>query len=98
MAYAAALFLLTILIAGLLFIPLVRRIRLRSSPAFSSAPPTKQKARPEESRDPAHSGPGLIEGRVKASSMKTVSEIVDKHPDEVVSVLRRWIRSDDPET
>jgi flagellar M-ring protein FliF len=32
-----------------------------------------------------------IEGQVKASSVKRVSEFVDKHPDESVSILRTWL-------
>ena len=32
-----------------------------------------------------------IEGQVKISSVKRVSEFVDKHPDESVSILRSWL-------
>ena len=32
-----------------------------------------------------------IEGQVKASSIKRVSEFVDKHPEESVSILRNWL-------
>jgi flagellar M-ring protein FliF len=32
-----------------------------------------------------------IEGQVKASSVKRVSEFVDRHPDESVSILRGWL-------
>lgn len=32
-----------------------------------------------------------IEGQVKASSIKRVSEFVDRHPDESVSILRGWL-------
>lgn len=32
-----------------------------------------------------------IEGRVKASSLKKIGEIVDKHPEEAVSILRNWM-------
>lgn len=32
-----------------------------------------------------------IEGQVKASSVKKVSEFVDRHPDESVSILRAWL-------
>ena len=32
-----------------------------------------------------------IEGQVKASSVKLVSEFVDKHPDESISILRSWL-------
>ena len=32
-----------------------------------------------------------IEGQVKASSVKKVSEFVDRHPDESVAILRAWL-------
>jgi len=35
-----------------------------------------------------------IEGRVKASSMKKIGEIIDKHPEEAVAILRTWMYQD----
>lgn len=32
-----------------------------------------------------------VEGRVKASSLRKVGEIVDKHPDEALSIIRNWM-------
>ncbi|EWY35885.1 flagellar M-ring protein FliF [Skermanella stibiiresistens SB22] len=32
-----------------------------------------------------------VEGRVRASSMRKVGEIVDKHPEEAVSIIRSWL-------
>lgn len=32
-----------------------------------------------------------VEGRVKASSVNKVGEIVDKHPDEALSIVRSWL-------
>ncbi len=32
-----------------------------------------------------------VEGRVKASSVKKVGEIVEKHPDEAISIIRSWM-------
>ena len=32
-----------------------------------------------------------VEGRVKASSLRKVGEIVDKNPDEAISILRNWM-------
>lgn len=32
-----------------------------------------------------------VEGQVKASTMKKVGEIVEKHPDEAVSIIRNWM-------
>ncbi|MBP7252443.1 MAG: flagellar M-ring protein FliF [Alphaproteobacteria bacterium] len=34
---------------------------------------------------------GRVEGRVKASSLRKISEIVEKHPEESVAILRNWI-------
>jgi flagellar biosynthesis/type III secretory pathway M-ring protein FliF/YscJ len=38
---------------------------------------------------------GRIKGRVRASSKRAVGDIVAQHPDEAISVLRRWIKSGD---
>ncbi|NBC34553.1 MAG: flagellar M-ring protein FliF [Alphaproteobacteria bacterium] len=35
-----------------------------------------------------------VEGRVRASSLKKVGEIVTKHPEEAVSILRSWMYQD----
>lgn len=35
-----------------------------------------------------------VEGRVKASSLKRVSEIVDKHPEESLAILRSWLHTE----
>jgi len=32
-----------------------------------------------------------VEGRVRASSLKKISEIVDKHPEQAVAILRTWL-------
>jgi len=35
-----------------------------------------------------------VEGRVKASSLRKVGEIVEKHPEEAVSIIRNWINQE----
>ena len=35
-----------------------------------------------------------VEGRVRASSLKKISEIVDKHPEQAVTILRNWLYQD----
>jgi flagellar M-ring protein FliF len=35
-----------------------------------------------------------VEGRVKASSVKLVGEIVDKHPEESLAIVRGWLHSE----
>ena len=37
---------------------------------------------------------GQVEGRVAASSLKKVSEIVEKHPEEALSIVRSWMYQD----
>jgi flagellar M-ring protein FliF len=32
-----------------------------------------------------------VEGRVKASSLRKIGEIVDKHPEEALNILRSWL-------
>jgi flagellar M-ring protein FliF len=36
-----------------------------------------------------------VEGRVKASSIRKISEIVDKHPEEALSIIRFWMYADE---
>ena len=35
-----------------------------------------------------------VDGRVKASSVKRVGEIVDKHPEESLAIVRGWLHSE----
>lgn len=35
-----------------------------------------------------------VEGRVKASSLRKISEIIDGHPDEALSIIRTWLYQD----
>ncbi|HUZ72628.1 MAG TPA: flagellar basal-body MS-ring/collar protein FliF [Stellaceae bacterium] len=37
---------------------------------------------------------GQVEGRVAASSLRKVAEIVDKHPEEAISIVRSWMYQD----
>ena len=34
---------------------------------------------------------GQVEGRVRSSSLSKVGEIIEKHPDEAVSIIRNWM-------
>ena len=36
-----------------------------------------------------------VEGRVKASSIRKISEIIDQHPEEAVNIIRSWLYSDE---
>ena len=35
-----------------------------------------------------------VEGRVKASSVRKIGEIIDQHPEEAVNIIRTWLYSD----
>ena len=35
-----------------------------------------------------------IEGRVRASSVRKIGEIIQKHPEEAVSIVRNWLYQD----
>ena len=36
----------------------------------------------------------MVEGRVRASSIKQIGEIIEKHPSEAVSIVRSWLYAD----
>lgn len=66
------------------------------------APPGTELAPGEPGAAPEAAGEddGLIdiskvEGRVKKSSVKKIAEIVDKHPEETVAILRQWMYQQD---
>jgi flagellar M-ring protein FliF len=54
-------------------------------PAGSSLVPV------EEDADDSMIDIQQVEGRVKASSIKKITEIVDKHPEETIAILRAWM-------
>ena len=35
-----------------------------------------------------------IEGQIKASSIRKLAELVDKHPDESLSIMRSWMNAE----
>lgn len=49
----------------------------------------KPPANPEDQIDIAQ-----VDGKLSASSVKRISEIVDKHPDESLSIMRSWMNED----
>lgn len=56
-----------------------------------AAPPSPGGALPEEEMFEELIDIDRVEGRVKASSVKKVGEIVEKHPDEALSIVRNWL-------
>jgi flagellar M-ring protein FliF len=56
-----------------------------------AAPPSPDGTMPEEEMFEELIDIDRVEGRVKASSVKKVGEIVEKHPDEALSIVRNWL-------
>lgn len=64
------------------------------SPSGSAAPPginVEAEVSAAESEIERMIDISRVEGRVKASSLRKVGEIVDKHPDEAIGILRNWM-------
>jgi flagellar M-ring protein FliF len=64
------------------------------------AAPAGQDVQSVTERAPAGADPeaminlGQIEGRVRASAIHQVSELVDKHPEEAIAIIRKWLHED----
>ncbi|MBL4614330.1 MAG: flagellar M-ring protein FliF [Magnetovibrio sp.] len=56
-----------------------------------AAPPSPDGALPDEELFEELIDIDRVEGRVKASSVKKVGEIVEKHPEEALSIVRNWL-------
>ena len=92
-----------ILIILLIGRPLVSRVFDMMNTAREAASESQMLA--AQAGAPALTGPGRagdqgfeelididrVEGRVKASSVKKVGEIVSKHPEEAISIVRAWM-------
>jgi flagellar M-ring protein FliF len=95
---------LAVLVILLVVRPLVSRA-FEAIPAAAAA--AEQRLLAEQAAAPALTGPerppgdeegyeelidiDRVEGRVRASSVKKVGEIVDKHPEEALSIVRAWM-------
>lgn len=60
-----------------------------TGPASGSGAPMTETEQLEELIDIAK-----VEGRIKASSLRKIGEIIDQHPDAAVSIIRSWMYSD----
>jgi flagellar M-ring protein FliF len=99
---------LVTVVMGLLFLLLVARpmlLRLAEppkAPAPLPAPVAGAPALPPPGAAGARPGAvpdsmidiGQVEGRVAASGLRKVGEIVEKHPDEAVAIVRSWMYQD----
>jgi flagellar M-ring protein FliF len=61
----------------------------RALPAPADAPPGLMV--PAAGTDQQMIDLGQVEGRVAASSIRKIGEIVEKHPEEAVSIVRSWM-------
>lgn len=107
LAEYGALLLLAVLALLLVVRPIVARVvdTVALSPAppqpdLLAAPPTNPALTGPVAESDSESGLeemidiSRVEGRVKASSVKRVSEIVEKHPEESLAILRSWMHSE----
>jgi len=89
--------LFVVLLLALAAAPLLRRRPSRPPGRAAPAKPPPRPAGEPTEHPPAASGVAdggvRIRGRVRGSSRRAVGGIVEQHPDEAVSVLRRWMRS-----
>lgn len=65
-----------------------------AQPALAGAPGTAVARAEEEGEDETMIDIAQIEGKVKASTMRKIGEIIDKHPEEAVSIIRNWMYQD----
>jgi flagellar M-ring protein FliF len=108
-AEIAVLFVTALLIVLLVARPLVRGVIAGPRPALAAAGapamlPTRGPAALPDSALPAALPAGddpdetidiaQIDGQVKKSSIKKVSQLVERHPDETMSILRNWMHGE----
>lgn len=100
--------LIGLLILLLVVKPMIGRFLESAATAASAAPalvgPANAAALPAPAGVPAVAGAtsargemidiGQVDGRVAASSIKKIGEIVEKHPEEAVAIVRSWMYQD----
>ena len=64
-------------------------------PGGNRAPIPARKSTPSAADEEATIDLARVEGRVKASAVRKVSEIVEKHPEEALSIVRSWMHKED---
>jgi flagellar M-ring protein FliF len=62
-----------------------------AKPAVAGPPDAAQIQAPAEVDEDSMIDLQQVEGRVKASTIKKIGDLVDKHPDETVSIIRNWM-------
>jgi flagellar M-ring protein FliF len=100
-AEVAVLAILSLLVLLMVVRPIVRRLiepvptpatpRLADQSGDTAALPSPDGDEEGEVDADAMIDLGKIEGRVKASTVKKVGDIVEKHPEETVQIVRNWM-------
>jgi flagellar M-ring protein FliF len=99
-------------LAALLFVgrPLVRRLSVEIQPAASGAlaavggpggtlpqPPAGAPAQlAQGASEEGYVKVDMVEGQVRAASLQRVGDLVDRHPEETLAVIRRWLAPEEP--
>lgn len=88
-----------VLIAALIVVPLIRRAGNHQPQGPQPKPRWRVRGQSGANADAEPEGEVIntihIEGKVSSSARKQVDRIVEKHPAEAASVLKKWISSDD---
>lgn len=92
----AVLGILGILVLLLVIRPLLTRLfepapPPSAKPAVSGPPDAARIEAPAEVEEDSMIDLQQVEGRVKASTIRKIGDLVDKHPDETVSIIRNWM-------
>jgi flagellar M-ring protein FliF len=91
---------IAMLVVLLVLRPLVSRaLSIAQAQAEAAAAEQAAEAQLIAQQQMALAGPGgedsidmaQVEGRVRASSLKKVGELVDKHPEEAIAIIRNWL-------
>jgi flagellar M-ring protein FliF len=99
-------------LAALLLVgrPLVRRLSVEIQPAASGAlaavggpggtlpqPPVGAPAQlAQGAAEEGYVKVDMVEGQVRAASLQRVGDLVDRHPEETLAVIRRWLAPEEP--
>jgi len=97
-AEVAVLAILALLVLMMVIRPIVRRL-LEAPPVQRGTPQLADQSgdqaalpKPDGEEDPdAMIDIGQVEGRVRASTVRKVGDIVEKHPEETVQIVRSWM-------
>lgn len=98
MAHSLAFFIVFMLFLALVVAPLVNRAVQVAPRPLARPPPGTLALRPVRPlvEAPSRAAPSAleasrIEGRIQQSRLKRMEQIVERHPDEALALIRRWM-------